>query len=539
MNDDSQRRARLVSTLWNLKQAVKQTPLPGIPYIHFNSLLRQVEYRREVLAAARASDNPELVALAHEAEQLDTEDSALLNPDDKRWLEQRDRQLAETYARELESTSRAKRVYARLAAGLVALVAIVIAGYLAYQALAANVRVSGNIDRDTRWSAGREYILEDLVIVAPGTRLSIDPGVTIRGRPGSALVVSRGAFLHAKGTATQPIVMTSSQTEGRRQPGDWGGLVLLGAAPVNVGAAIVEGFPDNDPRGAYGGSDPAHACGVLEYLRIEFAGYEALANNELNGLTLAGCGSDTVVRFVQVHRGLDDGVEVFGGTVNLKGIVISEADDDALDWDEGWVGDVQFLITRQLTTGDNAFEGDSNRDNPAATPVSRPRIFNATLIGAQGGAQRAMTIRSGSQGEFVNMIASGFPVEFLDIQGAESARALSEGRTRFDALVLSQIGPRGSTAVGPTAETEDDDGMFDEAGFILGLPNLDTRGGVRLSVRSRNIEDPDFVPAGEPELAPAAIPSGEFWDQAATYPGAVAPGSSNPWYEGWTAFPES
>ena len=125
--------------------------------------------------------------------------------------------------------------------------------------------------------------------------------------------MTRDASLHAAGTADVPIVFTSASRKAPA-PRRWGGLVMLGSAPVNQADAHIEGVPANDTRGSFGGDDADGSCGVLEYARIEFAGFEVYANNELNGLTLGGCGSGTIVRHVQVHRSLDDGVEMFGGT---------------------------------------------------------------------------------------------------------------------------------------------------------------------------------------------------------------------------------
>lgn len=540
MEQNGQERARLVAALWNLKQAAKRTPLTGIPYIHFNSLLRQPDYRREILDAAEASDNAELTRLAAEAKQLNVDESALLNPEDRRWLAQRDERVAAAYSHALEAAARDKRQYRRVTIIFGVVVAVAAVAFLAYQALNQVAVIEGALTGEHRWSAGMEYTLDGIVSVAPGARLTIEPGVTIKGRPGSAFVVTRGGFLHAKGSSTQPIVFTSSQAEGRREAGDWGGVVLLGAAPINVGSNTIEGFPAGDPRGAYGGEDPAHLCGIMEFVRIEFAGYEALANNELNGLTLGGCGSDTVIRSVQVHHALDDGVEVFGGTVSLRNILVTQARDDALDWDEGWTGNVQFLVTQQTLHGDNAIEADSNGDDPDAQPRSRPRIYNATLIGAGRGAQRALTLRTGTAIEAGNILASNFPLEFADVRGAATVRTISNGDSEFKAIVLHSIGDRGSNGFLDESGDLDNDGGFDEADYFLArVPGLTTRAQFRLKLASQNERAPDFTPAGSFSIPAAPIPRGEFWDEAALFPGAVRPGSGEPWYADWTAFPEN
>jgi len=539
MQSQAQPRAHLVSILWGLKQAAKRSPLPGIAHIHFNSLLRQPAYRREILDAALHSGDEELRTLAEQAERLDIEGAVLLNPEDKQWLEQRDRKLAAAYSAELQAVSRAKQRYAVLAAVVIGAVLLALGGWAIVRQLDSATVIKGTISGQARWVEGRRYVLDGIVDVAPGARLTIDPGVVVTGRPGSALVVGRGGFLHAKGTATQPIVLTSAQPEGKRQAGDWGGLVLLGAAPINSGEATIEGFSPGDRRGLYGGDDPAHPCAVLEYLRVEFAGFEALANNELNGLTLGGCGSGTVVRYVQVHRALDDGIEVFGGTVNLSHLLITQARDDALDWDQGWTGNVQFLITQQTQTGDNAIEADNNSNDPAALPRSRPLIYNATLIGSETGAQRAMTLRAGTSAEFGNILASRFALEFADIRGAETAALLRDGDLRFQALVLHRIAESEGPAFALEQGEQDDDGGLDEAEFFNRIDAIETRSALRLPVRSQTAGAPDFVPTGASAIRPAALPRGEFWDESARFIGAVRPGDTAAWYLGWAAFAEN
>lgn len=540
MNSESRERARLVAVLWNLKQAAKEHPLVDIPYIHFNSLLRRPAYRREIIAAALASDSAEIRGMAEEAQSLDVEDTTLLNPTDKQWLEHRDRQIASTFDAEIAATSRLKRRYAAIAIALLLSIIALVSVWMLRDRLSSNVVVSGNIAGEQRWSLGKNYLLEGLVIISPGARLSIDPGVTVMGQPGSALVVSRGGFLHAKGTAAQPIVFTSSQPIGQRQPGDWGGVVVLGAAPINTESAIIEGFAADDDRGLYGGTDPSHACGVLEYLRIEFAGYEALANNELNGLTLGGCGSDTIVRNIQVHRALDDGVEVFGGTVDLSRILISQAADDSLDWDEGWTGRVQFLITQQTEVGDNAIEADNNKNLADAEPRSRPTIWNATLIGSETGAKRALTLRTGSGAQMFNVIGAGFPLELADFRGSSTAALAASGAISMQGITVYRVGGGSAAVFSDESAEEDDDDGFDEAEFFAaGRFPIQNLTGLRLPLNSTSANNPSFVPTGQLVGAWPSPPKDEFWDESASYPGALRPGDTRPWYEGWTQFPEN
>ncbi len=164
----------------------------------------------------------------------------------------------------------------------------------------------------------------------------------MKGNADTSLVVTTTARLEAVGTAAAPIVFTSNEPVGQRGPGNWGGIVLLGNAPLNVegGSESIEGFPAGAERTVYGGADAAHDFGTLKYARVEFAGFELERDNELNALTVGGCGTGTEIDYVQVHLGADDGVEMFGGTADLRHIVITQPDDDGLDWDFGWTGTV-------------------------------------------------------------------------------------------------------------------------------------------------------------------------------------------------------
>ena len=136
-----------------------------------------------------------------------------------------------------------------------------IAGFTAFENRA--VRVTDDIVSDTVWQSGRRYILDDVIYV-DSARLTIEPGATIEGERGSALIVTKDGRLFARGTREQPVVFTSHQPVGQRTRGDWGGLVLLGKAPVNQPAAAIEGVTEADLRGQFGGTDHSHSCGVLQ-----------------------------------------------------------------------------------------------------------------------------------------------------------------------------------------------------------------------------------------------------------------------------------
>lgn len=407
----------------------------------------------------------------------------------------------------------------------------------------AELKISGSILQSTVWRAGTTYHLQGIVFVEAGARLTIEPGTRILGDFGSALIVTRDATLYARGTADAPIVFTSAKPVGQRQPGDWGGVVLLGNAPVNHKDAQIEGVDASDIRGRFGGQDITSNCGVLEYVRIEFAGHEVFANNELNGLTLGGCGNTSIIRHVQVHRGSDDGVEVFGGDVDLKHIVITGAEDDSLDWDMGWTGRVQFLVIQQHgDAGDSAFEADNSRKDHNAQPRSAPTIYNATLIGSRNPerAQRAIVLRLGTAGTFRNFIVDGFPLESIDIRDKVTAALADVGELSFSHMMLHHIGKDGRGFFSPEGGDKDDDNGFDEAGYFAGSARQVLIGeDPRLPAAVRDPLAPTFVPAGgsPAAAASAAIPQDEFWDQAANFLGAIRPGSTVTWLDGWTAFP--
>lgn len=407
------------------------------------------------------------------------------------------------------------------------------------------VHVRDAVRESQTWHADKTYLLETPVFVEAGVSLTIEAGTTIQGKQGAALIVTKDAKLYARGKRTRPIVFTSSLPEGERARGDWGGLVLLGNAPINQGSARIEGVDDKDPRGLFGGDIDGDSCGLLEYVRVEFAGYEVFADNELNGLTLGGCGHKTIVRNVQVHRSLDDGIEVFGGDVDLKNIVITGARDDGFDWDMGWHGRVQFLVVQQhADVGDNAFEADNWKQDHDAEPRSAPTFYNATLVGGLNAqkSQRAMTLRRGTAGVFRNFIVTGFNHEAIDVRDKRTAELATSGALTVEHALFFEIGSDGASYFSPEAADKDDDGQFDESRFFHDAVRHNRFGMAPLLSNAVFHESkPDFTPL---PLSPATedaaqLPEDEFWDQGARYLGAVRPGTNHSWIAGWTRYPKS
>lgn len=256
------------------------------------------------------------------------------------------------------------------------------------------LRDNGGGTGTVTWTKNKDYILEGLVFVNDGQVLTIEPGTVVRFRAGqaenaSALIVARGGKIIANGTKAEPIIFTSENDDlqgsvPKDARGLWGGLIILGNAPVNVrgGEAKVEGIPYFEQRSVFGGGDEDDDSGILRYVSIRHGGTNIGEGNEINGLTLGGVGNKTVVEFVEVISNADDGVEIFGGTVNLRNIVVSGCSDDAFDYDLGWSGNGQFWLGIENDfVGDNLIEAGGGENPVIGFPHSLPNIFNATLIG--------------------------------------------------------------------------------------------------------------------------------------------------------------
>lgn len=241
------------------------------------------------------------------------------------------------------------------------------------------VEVTGNITSDVTWTTGNIYILTGRIAVTQGATLTIQPGVIVKGQAGTganatALLIARDGKLMAEGTAQLPIIFTSVADE--ISPADiangnfaspnldsninglWGGIIVLGKAPLSASAneIQIEGIPSSDTNGLYGGTDATHNSGVIKYVSIRHGGANIGEGNEINGLTLGGVGSGTVIEHVEVVANQDDGIEWFGGTVNVSNVVVWNCGDDAIDTDQGWNGTLNnFAI---ISSGNHAFELD-------------------------------------------------------------------------------------------------------------------------------------------------------------------------------------
>lgn len=280
--------------------------------------------------------------------------------------------------------------------------------------------LSGEINNNITLSKEITWILSGGVYVGGdqvnSATLSINPGTKIVGQSGADfLYIRRGSKILAEGTPDNPIVMTGPLEQ---NPGEWGGLLLAGRAPVNGCAAGVDPCElafEAIATEHFGGNNPNDNSGILKYLQINFAGFAVRADEELNGLTMLGVGAGTLIDYVQVHRGLDDGIEMFGGTNQMKHLVLTGISDDSLDWAFGWRGKAQFVLIKQVADdGDRGIEADNNPDNNDATPRSKPMISNLTALGGPAGSQGAL-LRVGTGGNIYNSVFTGFGDQCLRI----------------------------------------------------------------------------------------------------------------------------
>lgn len=247
--------------------------------------------------------------------------------------------------------------------------------------------------------------------------LIIPAGVVIMGKTSNDyLVVNRGSKLIANGTRSKPIRFTHNTaiegTVGELERGLWGGIVILGKAPINKcsndvrGTAACERVVEGSDA-LMGGATPDDNSGKLNFVRVEYAGYEIFPGNELNGITFGGVGYGTEVDYVQVHNNQDDCVEFFGGTVNVKHLICTNAGDDNLDIDWGYQGKMQFVVVKQSSdTSDHVVESDNTNADSAVgyltEPRSRPMVANFTFL-AQG-ADEPLKYKEGVSGIYINGI---------------------------------------------------------------------------------------------------------------------------------------
>lgn len=281
------------------------------------------------------------------------------------------------------------------------------------------VNVTANIDTDTQWTKDKVYQLDARVTVLEGATLTVEPGTIIKGNAAlsganaAVLMIARGGKIIAEGTAEEPIIMTS--TDDDVQPGDlsgttltnddkgkWGGLVILGKAPVSAKTEDpqIEGVDASDTNGRYGGTDAADNSGVIRYVSIRHGGAEIAEGSEINGLTLGGVGMGTTIENIEIYGNSDDGVEFFGGTVNVKNVLIYTVGDDAIDVDQSYAGTVDNFLVYVDANSDEGLEIDGREGNLDASF----EIKNGTIAAAGGSAATTADFKAKAKGTISNLV---------------------------------------------------------------------------------------------------------------------------------------
>ena len=300
-----------------------------------------------------------------------------------------------------------------------------------------NSVLQGSIVSDLTLKSGNTYTLNGEFLVKEGATLNIEPGVKIVAQYDDRvdyILVEQGAKINALGTASAPIIMTSSKEE----PGAWGGIHICGRAHTNAeggkGSAEIGGA-------VYGGDNDADNSGVLKYVRVEYTGYAFDEEHEANCMTFYGVGNGTMIENCEAYHGSDDGFEFFGGSVNVKNMVVVNCSDDSFDWTEGWNGKGENLVAFQEAEGtlgydcDCLIEADNNENNYSATPVSHPVLKNLILVG-NGGSKQGIRLRRGTEVEITSAKVCG-KGKAVAVESAETENALLNGKSKLIHVSIS------------------------------------------------------------------------------------------------------
>lgn len=440
--------------------------------------------------------------------------------------------------------------------------------------------ITTDIAQNRTLSADTTYTLSGFIKVQPGATLTIQAGTRIVGDfdvPGSSLFVLPGAQIRAIGTAQRPIVFTSERPVGQRQAGDWGGLVIIGRGQVNrTSPTILEGTGNGatNPTVNYaGGTDNADNSGVLQYVRVEFAGYATAADAELNSFTFAAVGSGTTMDHLESLYGLDDAFEWFGGAVDAKYLVSYESGDDHFDMSEGYQGRNQFLIAYQSVrvtprpaagtpssdpqgiendgcAGQNCAGGTSSTAGQNSTPLTAPLVANFTLVGTGTGVVDATTggvgmmLRRGTAGSYVNGIVTRWPRAAVSLRDATTIARATSGELTLRNVYLAENGPTFEPQ--GTATNASVQGSLDLAANAIEVAAPATTAAslfTALPAVPTDAASLDWTPSAASAartggLTPftGAIATKASANVSATaYRGAAAP-AGDKWWQGWTAY---
>ena len=446
--------------------------------------------------------------------------------------------------------------------------------------LNADITASRTLHADTVYS-----LTSYVHVTGNGTVLTIEPGTVIEGSTGSALFILQGAQIQANGTAAAPIVFTSDQPVGNRKPGDWGGLIIVGRGIINrSGTVDLEGTGtggSNTVVSYSGGSSNTDNSGTLRYVRVEFAGFGAAPNQELNSFTFAAVGSGTTVEYLEALAGFDDSFEWFGGAVDGKYLVSYEAGDDHFDAAEGYIGRNQFLIGFQSriippransgtpSTDPQGFEIDGCGSASGSgcdlgynsTPRNAPLFANFTMVGTGVNTDVAatsggigMVLRRGTQGMYVNGIVARWPRAAISLRDADTQSQFTGGTNLLTNVLVVEAGTtagtnspvfEGGTAC-PTAPATVCRFTIDAtaanfmtaAGAITAASVFATLPATPASAAALDWSLPVGSPGrtgGTGTFAGALATKGGTFITGTAYVGAADPAGTK-WWEGWTYY---
>ncbi|MFN6945057.1 MAG: Ig-like domain repeat protein [Cytophagaceae bacterium] len=323
---------------------------------------------------------------------------------------------------------------------------------------------AGDLPTQT-WTKDKVYRLNGYVRVQDGNVLTIEKGTLVVGDRESkgTLIIQRGGKIMAEGTADEPIVMTSEREPGRREPGDWGGLVICGRAKNNIiNGGGGEGQLEGNYGAWHGGTDDDDNSGIVRYVRIEFAGIPINPNQEVNSLTMGSVGRGTVIDHVMCSYGLDDAFEWFGGTVNCKNLIAYRCLDDDLDVDEGYSGKVQYALSIRGAilsdqSGSNGFEVDNDGTGSNNQPYTSGVFANVTVVGPKkhretpigSDFQHAAQLRRNSRISIYNTFMTAYPWGlFIDDAAGSSSSAALNDELQVRNVILAGVEGWGSNGYG-------------------------------------------------------------------------------------------
>lgn len=393
------------------------------------------------------------------------------------------------------------------------------------------------------WKKGEDITLQGFVFVNDGQTLTIEAGAVVKFKEGqgataSALIVARGGKIIANGTSDDPIIFTSELDPldgslSKEAFGLWGGLIILGDAPLNTttGEAFIEGIPSSEPRALFGGANPEDGSGEISYISIRYPGTILYEGNEINGLTLGGVGLNTKIDHVEIINSADDGIEIFGGNVNIRHAICINSHDDIIDFDLGYQGNIQFILGLQKDQlGDNIIEANGGLDPVYSLPISMPNIANATFIGNSRKSNSCITYANFAAGITANSIfyntSSGVWNEYID--GSTD----SYSQWRREALKIE------SNIFYNIADNNENDIFHLYGGQINTEASLLWR--TYFSGGNNKILDVGLSLDGDLKLAPD-IPTDnnlyllDDWFEITNYKGALG---TYDWTEGWTIYKE-